>query len=130
MFSKKKRKKKRLHIQKKSKKIKEEKKRSYVQTKENKKKLIKNENHHVSNKEKKNPGKKSQQVSNKEKKRKEKIKSKHIGDLKVNLKLFLETHFMSFLLSVFSPFLRENFLVDQERKYLDPTIYFSSSLPN
>ena len=43
--------KKKLHVQKKSK------KRSYVQTKEKKKKIIKNENHHISNKEK-NQGKK------------------------------------------------------------------------
>ena len=81
-------------------------------------------------KKKKIKEKKSQQVSNKEKKRKEKIKSKNIGDLKVNFKGIFRNSFYEFFLSVFSSFFRENFLVDQERKYLDPTIYFSSSLPN
>ena len=44
--------------------------------------------------------------------------------------VFLEAHFMSFPLLVFSLFLGENFLVGLRRKHLDPIIYFHSFSPN
>ena len=45
-------------------------------------------------------------------------------------RVFLEVHFMSFLLSVFYLFWRENFFVDLRRKHIGPIIYFSFSLSN
>ena len=58
-----------------------------------------------------------------------KKKNQHVGDLEVNSSGIFG-NFMSFPLSVFSPFWRENFLVGLERKYLGLTIYFPSSPPN
>ena len=43
------------------------------------------------------------------------------------LSVFLEAHFRSFFLSVFSLFWRENFLMGQKEKHLSSTIYFPSS---
>ena len=72
----------------------------------------------------------SKKKSNKiDKSKKKKKKNQHVGDLEVNSRGIFG-NFMSFPLSVFSPFWRENFLMGLEKKYLGLTIYFPSSPPN
>ena len=83
--------------------------------------------------------KKSQHVNQKKKKKrantlteKEKIKEKKSTRWRWSptWAVFLEAHFMSFPLLVFSLFLGENFLVGLRRKHFDPIIYFPSFSPN
>ena len=69
-------------------------------------------------KKKKIKEKKSQQVSNKEKKRKEKIKSKHIGDLKLNLKGIFRNSFYEFLTLSFLSIFERNFFGESREKIL------------
>ena len=76
-------------------------------------------------KKKKIKEKKSQQVSNKEKKRKEKIKRKHIGDLKVNLKGIFRNSFYEFLTLSFLSIFERKFFGGSREKILGPHHLFS-----
>ena len=65
--------------------------------------------------------------------KKEKIKGKkkaNMLEVKSNVRGIFGAHFMSFFLSVFSPFWGKSFLVGSGRKHLNSTIYFPSSPPN
>ena len=77
--------------------------------------------------------KKKQRLGKEKKKKENKEKEKRTGN--VHKKVHTHTHKKEsdephFLLSVFSPFWRENFLLNPGRKHVDPTIYFPFFPPN
>ena len=76
-------------------------------------------------KKKKSRKKKVNRSVTKKKKRKEKIKSKHIGDLKVNLKGIFRNSFYEFLTLSFLSIFERKFFGGSREKILGPHHLFS-----
>ena len=127
----KKRKKKQLHIQKKSKKIKRRKEKKVLLDKRKEEK--KNLKTITSVTKTKNQGKKrkrKKEVNTSVTKDDKKKKSQRTGNLMANFKGIFESSFYEFLsFNYFFHFGKKKFLLDDERKHLDSTIYFLSFPP-